>query len=130
MTREQVINDVMLAAQPTKQFVRCGPRRGGRGFSLLGRRRLDHGREHVDRRRLDPPRENAACVTAANWPRRRQLRSLLPAAGVRFCARERVFNGLSFLFCNGRALEPKVGLHGLHSNYTKTNRLLFLPTGA
>ena len=57
MTREQVINDVMLAAQPTKQFVERRPRRGGRGLSLLGRRRLDHGREHVDRRRVDRRRE-------------------------------------------------------------------------
>ena len=65
MTREQVINDVMLAAQPTKQFVRRRPRRGGRGFSLLGRRRLDHGREHVDRRRLDRRVSAYRCLKSA-----------------------------------------------------------------
>ena len=53
LTREQVINDVMLAAQPTKQFVtvRSGRRTGG--VSLLRQRRADHRRQSLHRRRLD-----------------------------------------------------------------------------
>ena len=53
MTEEQVINDVLLAAQPTKQFVTV-EQIGGAGRVPLHRRGgLDHRRGAADRRRLD-----------------------------------------------------------------------------
>ena len=53
MTREQVINDVMLA-RPADQAVRHRrPGRRARRLSVLGRRVADHRRQSVDRRRLD-----------------------------------------------------------------------------
>ena len=64
LTREQVMNDVLLAAQPTKQFVTPEqvaalgavpvPRRGG----------VDHRRQHQHGRRLDRPIGCARCA----WP--------------------------------------------------------------
>ena len=53
LTREQVINDVLLAAQPTKKFVTVRTGRGHGGLPLLRRGQPDHRRQHVDRRRLD-----------------------------------------------------------------------------
>ncbi len=53
MTREQVINDVMLA-RPADQAIRHRrPGRRARRLSVLGRRVADHRRQSVDRRRLD-----------------------------------------------------------------------------
>ena len=57
MTREQVINDVMLAAQPTKQFVDRRSGRGARGLSLLGRRRLRSPAPTSRSTAAGPPRE-------------------------------------------------------------------------
>ena len=45
LTREQVINDVMLVAQPTKQFVTVRSGRRVRDLSLLRRRGPDHRRQ-------------------------------------------------------------------------------------
>ena len=53
MTAEQVKRDVLLAAQPTKEFVTVERSRRARGLSVLGCRQGDHRREPVDRRRLD-----------------------------------------------------------------------------
>ena len=65
LTREQVINDVLLAG-PADQAVRhrrAG--RGPRGLPVLGRRRADHRRQSLDRRRLDG---------GLNFPRRTPAR--------------------------------------------------------
>ena len=53
LTREQVMNDVLLAAQPTKRFV--SGRRGGKPGPLPHQRRrgLDHRRQSQHGRRLD-----------------------------------------------------------------------------
>ena len=53
LTREQVINDVMLAAQPTKQFVTVEQIAALVGYLTLRRRRADHRRQSLHRRRLD-----------------------------------------------------------------------------
>ena len=53
MTREQVMNDVLLAAQPTKQFVTARTGRRAGGVPVPRRGGVDHGREHDRRRRLD-----------------------------------------------------------------------------
>ena len=53
LTREQVINDVMLAAQPTKKFVTVDQVAGAGAVPVPRRSRLDHRRQHVDGRRLD-----------------------------------------------------------------------------
>ena len=53
LTRDQVMNDVLLAAQPTKRFVTPeGSRRAG-ALSVRGQCRVDHRRQLVDGRRLD-----------------------------------------------------------------------------
>ena len=48
-----MINDVLLHAQPTKQFVQVERSRGARGVPRQRRRRVDHRRDDSDRRRLD-----------------------------------------------------------------------------
>ena len=53
MTEEQVKNDVLLAAQPTKQFVTVEQVAALALYLTLRRRRLDHRRQSLDRRRLD-----------------------------------------------------------------------------
>ena len=53
MTKEQVIKDVLLDAQPTKEFVTVGPGRRTRAVSVQRRRRADHRLQLLDRRRLD-----------------------------------------------------------------------------
>ena len=53
MTKEQVINDVLLAAQPTKQFVTVEQVARARALPLLRRGLPDHRRQPLDRRRLD-----------------------------------------------------------------------------
>ena len=53
MTEEQVKSDVLLAAQPTKEFVTVEQVAALALYLLLGRRRLDHRRQPLDRRRLD-----------------------------------------------------------------------------
>ena len=53
LTREQVINDVMLTAQPTKQFVTVEQVAALRGLPVLRRGEPDHRRQPVDGRRLD-----------------------------------------------------------------------------
>ena len=64
MTREQVINDVMLAAQPTKQVRHRRSGRRARGLSVLGRGGADHRRQSVDRRRMDRRMRLAVRTTA------------------------------------------------------------------
>ena len=53
LTREQVIKDVLLAAQPTKQFVTVEEDRGLGALSGLRHGPLHHRRDPVHRRRLD-----------------------------------------------------------------------------
>ena len=53
LTREQVIDDVMLRGAADQAVRHRRPGRRARRLSLLGRRRADHGRQPVDRRRLD-----------------------------------------------------------------------------
>ncbi len=53
MTKEQVIHDVLLEAQPTKEFVTVGPGRSAGALSLRRRREPDHRRQPVDGWRLD-----------------------------------------------------------------------------
>ena len=53
LTREQVMNDVLLAAQPTKQFVTRRAGRGARAVPVPRRGGLDHRRQPLDGRRLD-----------------------------------------------------------------------------
>ena len=53
MTKEQVINDVLLDAQPTKEFVTVRAGRSAGAVSVRRRRRPDHRRQPLDRRRLD-----------------------------------------------------------------------------
>ena len=65
LTREQVINDVMLAAQPTKQFVTVRTGRRDRRLSLLRRRLPDHRRQPLGRRRLDGGVSHAHRANAA-----------------------------------------------------------------
>ena len=55
LTEEQVVNDVLLHAQPTKQFVQVERSRGARRVPRKPRRRIDHRRNHSHRRRLDRP---------------------------------------------------------------------------
>ena len=53
MTEEQVKRDVLLAAQPTKQFVTVEQVAVARALSRFRRRGDHHRRQHLDRRRLD-----------------------------------------------------------------------------
>ena len=53
LTEEQVKRDVLLAAQPTKEFVTVERGRRARGLSLLRCGEVDHRRQYFDRRRLD-----------------------------------------------------------------------------
>ena len=53
LTEEQVINDVLLHAQPTKQFVQVDESRGARRVPRERRRGVDHRHDHAGRRRLD-----------------------------------------------------------------------------
>ena len=53
LTRDQVINEVLLEAQPTKQFVTPGRSRRLRRLPVLRRRQTDHRRQPLHRRRLD-----------------------------------------------------------------------------
>ena len=65
MTREQVINDVMLAAQPTKQFVTVDQVAAMAVYLCIGRRGADHRRQHLDRRRMDRRMRRAPRASAA-----------------------------------------------------------------
>ena len=53
LTREQVINDVLLAAQPTKQFVTVDQVAALAVYLCSRRGQADHRRQSLDRRRLD-----------------------------------------------------------------------------
>ena len=53
MTKEQVINDVLLDAQPTKEFVTVEQVAALAVFLSLGCGLADHRRQYFDRRRLD-----------------------------------------------------------------------------
>ena len=53
LTREQVMNDVLLAAQPTKRFVTVGRGRGAGALPVPRRGALDHRRQPQHGRRLD-----------------------------------------------------------------------------
>ena len=84
LTREQVMNDVLLAAQPTKRFVTPGgSRRAGR-LPVPRRGRLDHRRQPQHGRRLDraiaaPPVETGIIVGRRRPPfqsRRASIRSM------------------------------------------------------
>ncbi len=66
LTREQVMNDVLLAAQPTKRFVTR--RRGRQPGALPDQRRggVDHRRQLVDGRRLDRCLGCAPCASRSH----------------------------------------------------------------
>ena len=53
MTEEQVKNDVLLAAQPTKEFVTVEQVASLALYLTVGRGSRDHRRQPLDRRRLD-----------------------------------------------------------------------------
>ena len=69
LTREQVINDVLLDAQPTKQFVTVEEIAAYADVPRLRRGQVDHRRDPVHRRRLDrgigPMKPDAIL---ARWP--------------------------------------------------------------
>ena len=68
MTREQVMNDVLLAAQPTKRFV-TPEEVAALALYLVPRRcALDHRRQPVYRRRLDRSLGSGRCVLAHSLP--------------------------------------------------------------
>ena len=74
MTEEQVKNDVLLAAQPTKEFVTVEQVASLALYLDLGRRRLDHRRQSLDRRRLD--RAVNELISRALAPLRRTVRPI------------------------------------------------------
>ena len=65
MSEDQVIKDVLLAAQPTKEFVavRAGCFAGA--VPVRPRRRADHRRQPLNRWRLDGRVEPAECNTGS-----------------------------------------------------------------
>ena len=81
LTREQVINDVMLAAQPTKQFVTVDQIAALVGYLTLGRRGADHRRQPLDRRRLDGglSRHERNSARRHRPPRRRSRSAACPS---------------------------------------------------
>ncbi len=108
MTREQVINDVMLAAQPTKQFVTVDQVAALAVFlcsdaaaQITGANMSIDGGWTAG----EPPHEVAAARSAL-FAARRQVCS--------FCTRPRLFSRLGFFFCNCRAIEPPRGLRHAH----------------
>ena len=72
LTREQVINDVLLDAQPTKEFVTVRAGRRARAVPVRRRCRADHRHQPLDRRRLD---RGVAALDAEGWAKARQRRA-------------------------------------------------------
>ncbi len=66
LTEAQVISDVLLHAQPTKQFVQVVRSGGARDVSRERCGRIDHRRSHSHRRRLDCAVSHAATPATAD----------------------------------------------------------------
>ena len=81
LTREQVMNDVLLAAQPTKTVRHRRPGRGARPVPLPRRGRRDHRRQPQHGRRLDGASEACGAADGASSPMK--LSSLSPARFLR-----------------------------------------------
>ena len=84
MTKEQVINDVLLAAQPTKEFVTVEQVAALAVFLCSDAAVADHRRQHSDRRRLDgrvTGRQRPGRVKGLAGPRPRRRISLALQGG-------------------------------------------------
>ena len=110
MTAEQVKRDVLLAAQPTKEFVTVDQVAALALYPVLGCRRADHRRQPVDRRRLDRASELRDKARAQpTWPRTTRRRS---TSRCRAAARTAPSPGACSITCSRTAGSTIEGISG------------------